>query len=68
MVQSYDSEGCSPAYNPGVGLELPLNQPEETLDEVEKRCYQGGFRVASFSGDNWGNNLDNGCSIRHHTS
>ena len=34
-------KGCNHAYNPGVGLELSLNQPEERfLNEVEKRCYK----------------------------
>ena len=41
VVQLYVMEGCNPAYNPGVGLELFLNQPEEKwLNEVEKRRYQ----------------------------
>ena len=41
VVQPYGMEGCNPAYNPGVGLELSLNQPEEKFpNEVEKRCYK----------------------------
>ena len=38
LVQRYGMKVCSPAYTPGVGPELSLNQPEEKLlDEVEKR-------------------------------
>ena len=41
VIQPYGMEGCNPEYNPGVGLELSLNQPEEkVLNEVEKRRYQ----------------------------
>ena len=41
VVQGYGMEGCSPAYTPGVGLEMSLKQPEEKLlNEKEKRRYQ----------------------------
>ena len=41
VVQRYDMKGCNPAYTPGVGPELSLNQPEEKLlNEKEKRRYQ----------------------------
>ena len=33
---------CKPTSNPGYGLELSNNQPEDTLlDEEETRRYQG---------------------------
>ena len=51
VVQPYGLEERNPASNPGVGLELSLNQEEEKLlNEVEKRRYQ--FRIASFSDAN----------------
>ena len=38
VVQRYGMEGCNPAYTPGVGPKLFLNQPEENLlNEKEKR-------------------------------
>ena len=34
-------KGCNPAFTPGVGPELSLNQPERNpLDEEGKRRYQ----------------------------
>ena len=41
VIQCYGMKGCNPAYTPGVGPELSLNQPEENLlNEEEKRRYQ----------------------------
>ena len=41
VVQRYGMKGCNPAYTPGVGPKLSLNQPEEKLlNEEEKRRYQ----------------------------
>ena len=41
IVQRYEMRGCNPAYTPGVGPELSLDQPEENLlDEEGKRRYQ----------------------------
>ena len=40
IVQRYGMEGCNPAYTPGVGPKLSLNQPEENLLNEEKRRYQ----------------------------
>ena len=38
IVQRYGMWGCHPAYTPGVGLELSLDQPVENL------LYEGGKR------------------------
>ena len=41
IVQRYGMRGCNPAYTPGVGPELSLDQPEENLvNEGGKRRYQ----------------------------
>ena len=41
VVQRDGVEGCNPAYTPGVGPELSLNQPDEkVLNEEKKRHYQ----------------------------
>ena len=41
IVQRYGMRGCNPAYTPGVGPELSLDQPEENLlNEEGKRLYQ----------------------------
>ena len=41
IVQSYGMRGCNPAYTPGVGPELSIDQPEENLlNEEGKRRYQ----------------------------
>ena len=41
VVQWYGMESCNPAYTPGIGPELSLNQAEEKpLNEEEKRRYQ----------------------------
>ena len=41
VVQRYGVKDCNPAYTPGVGPELSLNQPEEKLlNEEEKWRYQ----------------------------
>ena len=42
VVQRYGMEGCNPAYTPGVGPELSLNQPEE------KRRYQAITRAVMY--------------------
>ena len=39
VVQRCGMEGCNPAYTPGVGLGLPLNQPEEKLLNKEEKMY-----------------------------
>ena len=31
IVQRYGMRGCNPAYTPGVGPELSLDQPEENI-------------------------------------
>ena len=42
VVQRYGIEGCNRADTSGIGPELSLNQPEETLlNEEKKRRYQG---------------------------
>ena len=40
IVQRYGMRGCNPAYTPGVGPELSLDQPEENLldEESKRRC------------------------------
>ena len=41
IVQRYEIRGCNPASTPGVGPELSLDQPKETLfNEEGKRRYQ----------------------------
>ena len=41
IVQRYNMRLCNPAYTPGMGPELPLDQPEENiLNEEGKRRYQ----------------------------
>ena len=41
VVQRYGMWGCNPAYTPGMGTELSLDQPEENLlNEEGKRRYQ----------------------------
>ena len=41
IVQRYGMRGCNPAYTPGVGPELSLDQPENNLlNEEGKRRYQ----------------------------
>ena len=40
VVQRYGIKDCNPAYTPGVGPELSLNQPEHKLlnEEEKRRC------------------------------
>ena len=41
IVQRYGIRGCNPAYTPGVGPELSLDQPDESLLNKEgKQRYQ----------------------------
>ena len=41
VAKRYGMNGCNPAYAPGVGPELSLNQPKEKLlNEEKKRRYQ----------------------------
>ena len=41
LVHRFGMKSCNPAYNPGVGPALSLNQPEEKrLNEGDKRRYQ----------------------------
>ena len=41
IVQRYGMRGCNPAYTPGVGPELSLDNPEENLwNEEGKRRYR----------------------------
>ena len=100
IVQCYGMKDCNPAYTPGIGPKLSLNQLEKQRYQVTRygilyvvnqlarvistpvkttmgaaqdllrylalstdffiTYKQGGFRLASFSDANWGNNLDNG--------
>ena len=49
IVQRYGMWDCNPAYNPGVGPELSLDQPEENLlNEEGKRRYQSITGVAVY--------------------
>ena len=41
VIERFGIYDCKPMYTPGVGPELSLNQPEETLlDEEDKKRYQ----------------------------
>ena len=41
LLERYGMGNCNPAYTPGAGKELSLDQPEETiLDKEDKRRFQ----------------------------
>ena len=41
VVQRYGMKDCNPAYTPGVGPELSLNQPDKNLlNDERNRRYQ----------------------------
>ena len=49
IIQRYGMRDCNPAYIPGVGPELSLDQPEETLlNEEGKRRYQSIMGATMF--------------------
>ena len=41
LLERYGMAKCNPAYTPGVGQELSLDQPrEKVLNEEDKKCFQ----------------------------
>ena len=49
IAQRFGMRGCNPAYIPGVGPELYLDQPEENpLNEEGKRRYQSTTGTAMY--------------------